>query len=614
MLKSLTRSKIVYIAPIWGTLSAVLGTLYIVFSVRFASEQVFPLLAVIFGFVLVVIAIVVSIHGKVVGAIEEFLGNYEENQPIESSLAQEAFRQAVNAPLTYYLIVLGFAGMVTLGAVFSVIFGIVPDGTVKQSIVVLLGGGLATVLAAVITFLRVESRSQGIIAKISEVIPDLSFDGSGIRRLGVRQKMMLTFFSTILIFVILLLSTVYFQLIPILPQNFSDIGESTFRELIIISFIGLIIFFSITFLFSYNITNSLSHTIKELKRAVDNRGKKRRIPMYTSDEISSISYWINQLLTIFGKMNESVEQAVIFITDSAQNLSDSSQELSESLTEVSELSTIASHDAQKQLEKTQSTISVLRGFEQNFEELGRTFSEISRSITRVNSIAQEKITDIRASMEGLKEVVEGVNASVEKTRDLQSASESIEEIIETITMVTNQTNLLALNASIEAARAGEAGRGFSVIAEEIRNLSGETTQSSARIAENVSAIRTQVDGIVEDMSESGERVRYLTVNTADMEDKLKDIMSANTHVTDALKDAQQVFDIQQEAVSEILSKAKSAGEVSQHHEKISVQLAETIREQKTALNGLTLLSKTLLESSKELQIMLESLTLSDRKV
>jgi methyl-accepting chemotaxis protein len=217
-------------------------------------------------------------------------------------------------------------------------------------------------------------------------------------------------------------------------------------------------------------------------------------------------------------------------------------------------------------------------------------------------------------MEGLKEVVEGVNASVEKTRDLQSASESIEEIIETITMVTNQTNLLALNASIEAARAGEAGRGFSVIAEEIRKLSGETTQSSGRIAENVSAIRTQVDEIVADMSGSSERVRYLTQNTADMEDKLKDIMNANTHVTEALKNAQQVFEIQQDAVSEILSKAKSVGEVSQHHEKISVQLAETIREQNTALNGLTLLSKTLLESSRELQIMLESLTLSDRKV
>jgi methyl-accepting chemotaxis protein len=95
-------------------------------------------------------------------------------------------------------------------------------------------------------------------------------------------------------------------------------------------------------------------------------------------------------------------------------------------------------------------------------------------------------------------------------RSLRRHSAAVEEFVETITAIAAQTNLLALNAAIEAARAGEAGRGFSVVAEEVRKLAEGATAASARTVEVVGEMRRDIDGTVSSIEESAAGVQGTT--------------------------------------------------------------------------------------------------------
>ncbi|GFE61908.1 methyl-accepting chemotaxis protein [Geobacter sp. AOG2] len=172
------------------------------------------------------------------------------------------------------------------------------------------------------------------------------------------------------------------------------------------------------------------------------------------------------------------------------------------------------------------------------EEMSATSNEISRSCYSAaedaihsGNVAQEGVTVFNEAVAGMVAITDIVNNAALSIRNLGAKSEQIGAIIGTIEDIADQTNLLALNAAIEAARAGEQGRGFAVVADEVRALAERTTKATKEIGDMIKAIQTETSQAVRVMESGGKETESGGASVKKAEQSLGTILEKVTSVS-----------------------------------------------------------------------------------
>ncbi|HIJ81727.1 MAG TPA: bacteriohemerythrin [Desulfuromonadales bacterium] len=202
------------------------------------------------------------------------------------------------------------------------------------------------------------------------------------------------------------------------------------------------------------------------------------------------------------------------------------------------------------------------------EEMAATSCDIAQNCLAASDsakVAADKTHDgsnlVHSSARMMEDIARRVNSSAHSVEGLGQRSDQIGEIVSTIQDIADQTNLLALNAAIEAARAGEQGRGFAVVADEVRSLAKRTTKATKEIAAMISSIQRETLSAVESMSEGVEKVRLGTLETTSSGEALNDILTRIKVVTDQINQIAVASEEQTATTREITNNIHAIAEI-----------------------------------------------------
>ncbi|WP_342741778.1 methyl-accepting chemotaxis protein [Propionispira arboris] len=213
------------------------------------------------------------------------------------------------------------------------------------------------------------------------------------------------------------------------------------------------------------------------------------------------------------KMNKSNRNLIQQLTTTSANLADSSQGLSASAEQSAQASnqvaqsiTTVALGANKQLELANITSTVVNEMTKGIQQVTNNTMIVAESAQKTSLTADEGGKAIQTAVHQMQVIEEKTHHTAAVVSELEEKSKQIGKIVEVISTIAGQTNLLALNAAIEAARAGDAGRGFSVVAEEVRKLAEQSSQSTKEIIDLITEIQAKTNNAVTFMTDSKKEV------------------------------------------------------------------------------------------------------------
>jgi methyl-accepting chemotaxis protein len=297
-----------------------------------------------------------------------------------------------------------------------------------------------------------------------------------------------------------------------------------------------------------------------------------QLKIYANDEIGDLGRNINRMLTSISTMIASIKNTANSVATASNSLSTNSEQIATGNEQVS---------AQAGTVATAS------------EEMAATSSEIAhnciiaaKSSGQASDLATEGVSVVRATVDGMNRIAQRVKETATTVVNLGSRSDQIGEIVGTIEDIADQTNLLALNAAIEAARAGEQGRGFAVVADEVRALAERTSRATKEISQMIKSIQADTRDAVSAIEEGVLEVERGTQDASRSGKALEDIFNQISDVTLQINQIATAAEQQSATSIEISSNILQITDVIQSSATFSHNSASSARELSTCADGL----------------------------
>ncbi len=307
--------------------------------------------------------------------------------------------------------------------------------------------------------------------------------------------------------------------------------------------------------FSRLIGTRLSHVVSAASSIAGGNLADNSLPLASQDEIG-------QLVGATRNMQTALHDTISQTRKSSDEISTSAQELSDGLKQM-----------EQNIGKASSAAASIAA---NVEELTVSITHVAENTGDASRLANDSDRQAREGRETVTKLVEEINrvstvvtGASERIVSLQSESQKISNIVQVIKDIAEQTNLLALNAAIEAARAGEHGRGFAVVADEVRKLSERTSQSTGEITTMVAAIQNStgqvVSGIeagVSAVNNSVDHARHAGETIASLQDIARKVAELVGDVNLALREQSTASAEVAKGIEEIATQAEQARSIT----------------------------------------------------
>lgn len=317
-------------------------------------------------------------------------------------------------------------------------------------------------------------------------------------------------------------------------DTLSDKVKDTQLTILTISILTIIIGVTIASLLGRNLGKALQLISKMTEQIAQRNLLVDPIKIKNKDELGLLATNVNQMAENLRTIIQQVSRTSGQVAASAEELTASTEQTNSAASQVTtSIEEVAKHAEilTANADETANTVNEMSIGVQRVADTTSTVAESAFETTRQANIGNEHILEV---IDQMKSIHSSSNKTNEVIKELSNRSNQIGQIIEVITGIAEQTNLLALNAAIESARAGEHGRGFTVVAEEVKKLAEQSRESANQIAELIQATQTDTDQVVEMMNngiiEVTEGMRLVQETGESFNSILKSIESVSSEI------------------------------------------------------------------------------------
>ncbi len=322
----------------------------------------------------------------------------------------------------------------------------------------------------------------------------------------------------------------------------------------------------LAFLLTRSITSPIGDALSVAER-IANSDLSKEVSVHGTDEAG-------RLLKALSQMQTNLRNTILQISDSSAQLASASEEMT-AVTEQSSRGLVSQNDEVNQAATAVTEMSAA------VDEVARNAESAAQESKRSQGFTEVGLQRVTQTLRSIEKLSGNVDNTSEQIQGLSNRAQGISKVVEVIRAIAEQTNLLALNAAIEAARAGEAGRGFAVVADEVRALASRTQTSTQEIQGMIDRLQTGTEAAVQAMRRSSDagdgtsaQANQAGASLDTMAQLIATINSMNAQIASAAEEQTAVAEEINRSVHQIASAVDSVADETQRGAQTSRSLAE----------------------------------------
>ncbi|HHX65320.1 MAG TPA: HAMP domain-containing protein [Chloroflexi bacterium] len=357
----------------------------------------------------------------------------------------------------------------------------------------------------------------------------------------------------------------------------------------------------------------------------------------------------DRLGTAFARMLQGLRELVGQVTEQAMQVADASRQITDAVEQAGQatqqvaatMQQVAAGTAQQteaigegsvQVDKMVAIMEeIARGAEEQSDAVQRASAGVTQMSSTIEQIArntqsgadagrraadsaQNGAQQVNRTVAAMNDIKARVSEAGDRVQQMHAQSAQIGAIVETIDDIAEQTNLLALNAAIEAARAGEQGRGFAVVADEVRKLAERSGEATKEIAQLITTVQSGIESAVTAMTASLEQVESGAILAGEAGDALNDILDAAQEVSDEVQHIAAAVQEMAAASSEVVAAMDSVSTVAEGNRTMTAQSMASSDEISRAIQNVVSVSEENSAASEEVSAMTEEVSAQTEQV